>query len=112
MMMKGSFPILVMSVLGTLAASRVDAVERWLLFSRHGECAEVATLKRKVPDLGQINTPQAFVSFMRSKGLSVTSAPMALPGGQAHEVNVPALELSLVFVTSELCARAEVRGKN
>ena len=79
------------------------AAERWYLMSRHGECAEVATLKRRVPDIGELNDPHAFAAFMRNQGHEVTIAPTVLPKGKAYEVNVPKKELALVFVTQELC---------
>ena len=40
----------------------------WLLMSRHGECVEVGSLKRKVPDLGDVRDPSAFIQLMRDKG--------------------------------------------
>jgi hypothetical protein len=80
-----------------------QAAERWLLMSRHGECAEVGVLKRKVPDLGEIRDPGAFVSFMRQKGYEVTVTRVSVPRGKAQEVKVPQKELFLTFVTSEMC---------
>ncbi len=77
--------------------------ERWLLMARHGECVEVGTLKRKVPDLGDIADPQAFAAFMRHKGFEVTATQRSLPNGKYWEVTVPAKELGLVFVTPGLC---------
>jgi hypothetical protein len=85
-----------------------QSAEQWMLMARHGECAEVASLKRKVPDLGEIRDPDAFAAHMRRKGFEVTSAKHATPKGKAQEVKVPAAELFLLFVTSELCSE---RGK-
>ncbi len=77
--------------------------------SRHGDCAAVATLKRKVPDLGEINDPQAFAVFMRHKGYTVTSTRVPVPKGSAQEVKVPEKDLFLMFVTSEMCGGSGVR---
>ncbi len=74
-----------------------------MLMARHGECAEVGTLKRMVPDLGAIADPETFAAFMRQKGLVVTATQRALPNGKYWEVSVPARELGLVFVTVGLC---------
>jgi hypothetical protein len=91
-----------------LLASAADAVAadtRWMLMARHGECAEIATLERRIPDLGAVATPDAFAERMRRDGLQVISAPLADTGGKAVQVKVPAKNLSLVFVKQELCGR-------
>jgi len=85
------------------------AAERWFLLSRHGDCAEVGVLKRKVPDLGEIGDPDAFASFMRQKGYKVTASRLSVPKGKAQEVNVPQKNLFLTFVTAELCRGARTR---
>ena len=106
--MPNTSPVLVVLVsLGLLTPPTVQAAERYFLMSRHGDCAEVETLKRKIPDLGAINDPHAFVVFMRQKGYDVTSAPV--PKTKAHEVKVPAKDLFLLFVTSEMCRGAGAR---
>ena len=75
----------------------------WRLMARHGECAEITTLERKVPDLGEIRDPSTFVKFMREKGYRVTVNEISTPIGRAVEVSVPERELSLMFVTPEVC---------
>ena len=77
--------------------------------SRHGDCAEVGTLKRKVPDLGEINDPHAFAKFMRQKEYDVTSTPAAVPKGMGQEVKVSGMDLYLIFVTSEKCRGSGAR---
>jgi len=77
--------------------------------ARHGECAEVASLKRKVPDLGQVRDPESFVRFMREKGHHVTANEITTPNGRAVEVRIPDQELALVFVTAALCQSVEAR---
>jgi hypothetical protein len=74
-----------------------------MLMARHGECAEVATLKRVVPDLGTIADPEGFAVFMRQKGFEVAVTQRSLPNGKFWEISVPARELGLVFVSSGLC---------
>lgn len=76
--------------------------------ARHGACAEIAQLKRKVPDLGHANDPYAFVKLMRQKGYAASLTELAAPKGKAPkgkavEVKVPEKDLFLVFVTPELC---------
>ena len=71
--------------------------------ARHGECAEIEKLKRKVPDLGAINDPYSFVKFMRQKGHTVTSTERKETKGKAVEVSVPEEGLFLIFVSPEQC---------
>ena len=98
---------MVLVSLGLLTPPTAQAAERYFLMSRHGDCAEVGTLKRKIPDLGEINDPHAFAVFMRQKGYNVTSTPV--PKTKAHEVKVPEKDLFLLFVTSEMCRGAGAR---
>jgi hypothetical protein len=76
-----------------------------MLMARHGECAEVASLKRRIPDLGDVADSVAFADKMRRSGHQVTSSDVAVPGGKAVEVKVPEKGLALLFVTAELCAK-------
>jgi len=98
-----------LACLGLMTPLTTYAAERWFLMSRHGACAEVGVLKRKIPDLGEVSGPDAFVSFMRQKGYEVTSTRVSVPRGRAQEVKVPQKELSLIFVTSEMCDGHETR---
>jgi hypothetical protein len=95
------------AVLSTLLLMAISSVamsgQQWFLMARHGECMEIERLKRKVPDLAEVNDPYSFVQFMRQKGLAVTFTEMAPAKGKAVEVKVPEKELSLVFVSPELC---------
>lgn len=97
-------PLRFLLLLAVLAAGPVQAVERWMLMARHGECAPVRSLERKFPDLGAVADPEAFVRFVRAKGLVATIAPVpTVPAGSAFEVRVPTHELALVFATQALC---------
>ena len=75
--------------------------------SRHGECAEIASLKRKIPDLGEVADPASFVDRMRRGGYQVSSSDIPVPGGKAVEVKVPEKDLSLIFVAAGLCAKKQ-----
>ncbi len=92
-----------MACLAFPGAAAAEAADKWFLMGRHGECAEVASLKRKVADLGAVREPVAFAAFMRAKGHEVTANALPVPKGKAHEVKVPAADLFVVFVTAELC---------
>lgn len=92
-----------LACLGLMMPPSAQAAEQWFLMSRHGDCAEVSVLKRKVPDLGGVSDPQAFASLMRQKGYEVISTRVSVPKGKMQEVNVPQKALFLIFVTSEVC---------
>jgi len=77
-----------------------------LLMSRHGECAEIQSLKRKVPDLGDIHAPSAFIKLMCDKGYQVMLNEVSTPNGRVVEVKVPERELSLMFVPPEVCQQS------
>lgn len=103
--MKPRNAVLVLAVM----ASPVLAAEPWFLMSRHGECARIETLARKIPDLGAVADPRSFVETMRGKGYAATLVEHALPKGSAVEVRVPDKELSLLFVTANACASFSAR---
>lgn len=92
-----------------LSPPSARAADPWFLMARHGECSAIAGLARKFPDIGNVADPEAFVNFVRAKGLKVTSQAVAAPRGSAREVLVPEKELSLLFVTAEFCAKAGSR---
>jgi len=100
-------PALAALLLGVSVSVPVTAADgaRWMLMARHGECAEIASLKRKIPDLGEVADPAAFVDRMRRSGYEASSSEIAAAGGRAVEVKVPAKELSLIFVTTGLCGK-------
>jgi hypothetical protein len=64
---------------------------------------EVQSLKRKVPDLSEIRDPSMFAKLMREKGYRVMVKEVSTSIGKAVEVSVPERELSLMFVTPEVC---------
>jgi hypothetical protein len=104
--MKSLTPVLFLVM---LAAAPLKAAESWFLMSRHGECARIDSLARRIPDLGAVADPQSFVETMRRTGYTATVVEHALPKGSAFEVRVPERELSLLFVTADVCASSGAR---
>ena len=102
-------PLKFILLLASLAGTPLQAKEQWFLMARHGECAKIESLKRKLPDLGAVTDPQSFAALMRKNGYDTTITQQPLPKGAAFEVIVPAKELSLVFVTAELCSTFSAR---
>ena len=89
--------------------SAAQAEQQWFLMTRHGDCADVASLKRKVPDLGAVRDPESFVKLMREKGHQVQTSEMDNPNGKIVDVRVPERELALMFVPAALCERTPSR---
>jgi hypothetical protein len=108
-MLRTSATLVGLAYLGLMMLPSARAAERWFLMSRHGDCADVGVLKRKIPDLGEVSEPHAFSSLMRQKGYEVTSTRVSVPKGKAQEVNVPQRDLFLIFVTSEMCRDSGTR---
>lgn len=75
----------------------------WFLISRHGECAETATLSRKVENLQPFIGPHDFARQMHERGLAVETHTHQLQRLRAVEVRVPAKELAVMFVPKEAC---------
>jgi len=46
-----------------------SAAAEWFLMSRHGECVEIQSLKRKVPELGEVRDPSMVSSSCAIKGI-------------------------------------------
>lgn len=74
--------------------------------SRHGGCADIVSLKRKVPDLGEVRDPAVFIQLMRVKGYQVTVNKVTMSTGKVVEIKAPERELFLMFVTQEVCQQS------
>lgn len=75
----------------------------WFLFSRHGECAPLSVLRRKNPEWGKIRDPYQFIETMRIAGHPTEVQEYDTGKGRAVQVDVPAVELSLMFVGRGFC---------
>jgi hypothetical protein len=100
---------LIAAYLGCVAQPVTASEHQWLLMSRHGECVEMGSLRRKIPDLGEINDPYSFIRLMRQNGHEVISNEISGAKGKAVEVKVPEKDLFLIFVTPEMCHPSGVR---
>jgi hypothetical protein len=58
------------------------AAAEWFLMSRHGERAEISSLTRKIPDLGDVRDPIVFAKQMREKGYQVSVSEVLTPKGK------------------------------
>jgi hypothetical protein len=98
--------LLVSTALTSTASSNNS--EKWFLISRHGECVEIKSLQRKIPDIGNIEDPQSFIMFMERKGHKVIAKDLYASErkelhGIAFQVSIPEKELSLMFVKGSMC---------
>lgn len=76
----------------------------WQLLGRHGECAPIAALKRKLPDLPAISTPDELAAHLEAKRLKFTRSPLKGGPDGAVEFNVPDAGLAIVLVEARHCA--------
>lgn len=92
------------ALLGVVTLVVASEQTKWLLMSRHGEeCAEIGSMKRKIPEIGDISDPYSFVKLMRQKGHEVSLKEIPGAKGMIVVVTVPEKELSLGFVVPEMC---------
>jgi len=75
----------------------------WFLMSRHGECAPLSVLGRKNPEWGQVKDPYEFIEQMRGAGHQTDVQEHSTAEGTIVQVNVPAVELSVMFVERSVC---------
>lgn len=75
----------------------------WFLIGRHGECAPLSVLTRRNPAWDQVKDPYEFIEKMRIAGHATEIREHDTGTGKAVQVDVPALELSLVFVERGAC---------
>lgn len=97
------FCVGLMTFLAAAPTSSDEPADRWLLMSRHGDCAEIETLKRKIPQMPTVEDPSAFTTAMRNSGYSVSSVENPELNGQAVQIDVAELSLNLIFVKEALC---------
>ena len=82
-----------------------DSQGQWMLMSRHGECVEIKSLKRKLPNLPNISKPSELIEFMNSQGHFVNSKKLTGSAGRAYEIDISDLSLNLIVVRESLCAK-------
>lgn len=86
-----------------LALAPSVAAQTWSLVGRHGECAPLSTLKRKLPDIPAVHTPEAFAAYLDSKKLHYTKRAHAVGQAQMIEFQVPEVGLSILLVPEVMC---------
>jgi len=75
----------------------------WFLMSRHGSCFNIDSLERKVGDMTDVETPDDFIKLIIQKGYDVEVFEPPNLQGNSVNVEVPAKDLDIMFVTKELC---------
>ena len=81
------------------------AAQEWSLFGRHGECAPISSLKRKLVGMPEVRTPEEFSAYLDLKRLKFTRQAHQAVGGGAVEFQVPDAGLAVLFVPRQLCGR-------
>ncbi|TNG00556.1 MAG: hypothetical protein EP297_03580 [Gammaproteobacteria bacterium] len=86
-----------------VAIVNADNYGQWYLISRHGECADIKSLRRKIPDMPDIDDPYAFIALMKGRNYEVISNEMKELSGNAVSVSIAEKGLSVLFVRSIIC---------
>ena len=76
--------------------------DSWLLSSRDGECAPLASVSKKV-NIGTFKTPQEFGRQMQQRGHQAFVLDIGDVRDQVMRVKVPDLELDVTFVKAGMC---------
>lgn len=80
------------------------AVEaEWYLMARHGECAPIETLSRKVERMQGLDTPERFIAEMERRGHPVVFERGFSGVTETYSVNIETLGLAILFVQGERC---------
>lgn len=86
-----------------LSATPPAESSEWFLVSRHGECAEIKVLEKKIPDLSGVDSPATFIKVVQDRGYEVKMNEIRELNGNAVQVDVPAKGLSVMFVRKIMC---------
>ena len=79
--------------------------EDWNLVGRHGECAPLASLKRKLPDMPDVRTPDDLAAYLDSKRMAYTRRTHSLGQATAVEFVVPEAGLAVLLAPESSCGR-------
>jgi len=96
--------------IGTIERARAQSQSDWVLMSREGECAEIASAqRRRFSELPPIASPEQFADEWRRRGAGVTTTPVPGTRGEVVLVEVPSQRLSLMFAQRARCANVSPR---
>lgn len=74
--------------------------EEWKLAGREGGCFPIHSLRRKLPELPDVRTPDALEAWLRGKGHAVTRTTH---GPEMVGLDAPALGLHLMLIPARRC---------
>jgi len=87
------------------------SAQEWSLFGRHGECAPISSLKRKLQDMPEIRTPDEFSVYLESKRLKFTRQVHQIGASPAVGFEVPDAGLAIVIVQRQQCGKDVPAGR-
>lgn len=85
--------------------------QEWSLFGRHGECAPISSLQRKLQDMPEIRTPDEFSAYLDSKRWKFTRQVHQTGASPAVGFEVPEAGLAIVFVHRQQCGNHVPAGR-
>lgn len=75
----------------------------WMLGSREGQCAPLASASRTTGDIGSFNTPQEFARKMQQRGHQAFVLDIGDVRDQVVRVKVPDIGVDLTFMKAAIC---------
>ena len=85
------------------AMAQPSVAGEWLLLSHEGECATLEALKRKLPSMPPIHTPDELEAYLKKGQLEYSRKVHTGEFGDLNEFQVPAAGLSVVVVPRQQC---------
>lgn len=89
-------------LIGVLITQPVTAAE-WLLLSRHGECAPLDALKKKLPSLPDLNSPDDLAAYLQARHVKYSRKVHSGNHTELHEFQVPSEGLSVILAPRQQC---------
>lgn len=93
----------VFMLLGCMDRQAHAATKEWKLMGRHGECVPIASLKRKLPDLPDIRSPDDLAAHLDLNRHKYTRNPLKSGPAVAVAFQVPDVGLAIILVESRHC---------
>lgn len=99
---RGARPRTLIALLAAGLATAVHA-EDWSLVGRHGECAPLRVLQRKLPDLPDVRSPEALAAYLDARRLRYSRRTVSIGRAQAVEFEVAEVGLAVLLAPESAC---------
>ena len=91
------------ALLGLLIALPA-AAQDWMLMGRHGECAPLSSLRRKLPEMLDVRSPDALAAYLDGRRIAYRRRDQPLGATTVVEFQVPSAGLAIAVAPASVCA--------